>query len=220
MTHAPEIIAHRGANREAPENTLAAFEKALDIGVNGIELDVQFSRDGVPLVHHDPAIAGQPIIGMSVAEVQSLKPVPALADVIALVNGRCKLYVEVKAKEATMAVIELLAPHADWCAIHSFDHRIPGVASTFEEIPAGILLVSYLVDVVHAMDAAGARDVWQQADFIDAALVYAVHKAQGRVIAWTVNDPERARQLVDLGVDGICTDIPREIMDATGRRAG
>jgi glycerophosphoryl diester phosphodiesterase len=217
MTHRVEIIAHRGANREAPENSVAAFEKALEIGVDGIELDVQFSRDGVPLVHHDPVIAGRPILDLSAAEAQLLKPVPALRDVIVLVNRRCRLYVEIKAPEATMAVTEMLAPHAEWCAIHSFDHRIPAVAALHSDTPAGILLVSYLVDIVGAMNAAHARDVWQQADFVDQALVATVHGAGGRVIAWTVNNADRASELISLGVDGICTDVPREILAVTNR---
>ncbi len=211
-----EIIAHRGANREAPENTFPAFEKALALGVDGIELDIQFSRDGVPLVHHDPAVAGRAIKGLSASEVQLLKPMPSLAEVITLVNQRCQLYVEIKAPGATEAVIRLLAPHAQWCAIHSFDHRVPA-ATRDSEVPAGILLVSYLVNIVGAMEAAHARDVWQQADFIDRPLVENVHNAGGRVIAWTVNDAERARELIGLGVDGICTDVPREILKVTNQ---
>ena len=217
VSHSVEIIAHRGANREAPENTLPAFEKALAMGVDGIELDIQFTRDKVPLVHHDPAISGQAIIGLSASEVQSLKPMPSLMDVVALVNQRCRLYVEVKAPEATDEVVRLLARHARWCAIHSFDHRIPAVAALHSDIPAGILLVSYLVDIVGAMNAAHARDVWQQADFIDQTLVATVHGAGGRVIAWTVNNADRARELISFGVDGICTDVPMEILAVTNK---
>ena len=220
VKHSVEIIAHRGANREAPENTLPAFEKALAMGVDGIELDVQITSDGVPIIHHDPVVGGQPIVGMTVAELKKLKPAPTLAEVLTLVNGQCRLYVEVKAPTATDAVIHLLAPHHEWCAIHSFDHRIAAVASLFTECPTGILLVSYLVKTVPAMEAANARDVWQQADFVDRALVTDVHLAGGRVIAWTVNDANRARELIDLGVDGICTDLPREMLPVAGRTPG
>jgi glycerophosphoryl diester phosphodiesterase len=216
MTARVETIAHRGANREAPENTLAAFEKALAAGVDGIELDVQFSQDGIPLVHHDPVVAGRAISSLAAAEIQAVKPVPTLADVLELVDRRCRLYVEIKAPAATETVVRQLGPHSDWCAIHSFDHRsVALAAATNPQIPGGILLVSYLVDVVAAMDAASARDVWQHADYVDRALVESIHQAGGRVIAWTVNDPERARELIDLGVDAVCTDVPREIVRLT-----
>ncbi|HWP72210.1 MAG TPA: glycerophosphodiester phosphodiesterase, partial [Gemmatimonadaceae bacterium] len=55
-----EIVAHRGANREAPENTLPAFRRAIELGVHGIELDGQYTRDHIPVVHHDPALSRSP----------------------------------------------------------------------------------------------------------------------------------------------------------------
>ena len=74
-------------------------------------------------------------------------------------------------------------------------------------LPSGILSVSYLVDPQGALRAANARDYWQEASMIDESLVDAVHNARGRVIAWTVNDPDQARRLASMGVDGICTDV-------------
>ncbi|CAG1769689.1 partial putative glycerophosphodiester phosphodiesterase 1, partial [uncultured bacterium] len=70
---AVELIAHRGANREAPENTLAAFSAALEIGVEGIELDVHATADGIPVIHHDPVIGEgrTPIADLSLAAVRS-----------------------------------------------------------------------------------------------------------------------------------------------------
>ena len=216
-----EIIAHRGANREAPENTLAAFERALDAGVDGIELDIQYTLDDVPVVHHDPAIQGRPIASLSAAEVRVMKPAPSLAEVIELVNGRCRLYVEVKSAAATATVVRQLGPHSHWCAIHSFDHRVAAQTVRLNaDIPVGILLVGYLVDLPAAMRAAGARDVWQQADYIDQALVDQVHVAGGRVIAWTVNDPARSHHLVALGVDAVCTDTAREMIRGMKRSTG
>ena len=74
-----------------------------------------------------------------------------------------------------------------------------------------MLLSSYLVNTVAAMDAAHATDLWQQASYIDASLVADVHAAGHRIIAWTVNDLDQVRGLMAMGVDAICTDIPREI---------
>jgi glycerophosphoryl diester phosphodiesterase len=74
--------------------------------------------------------------------------------------------------------------------------------------PIGLLSDSYLLDTAAALRAADARDWWPHWRLVDAALVAAVHGAGGRVIAWTVNDPDAARRLAALGVDGICTDVP------------
>jgi glycerophosphoryl diester phosphodiesterase len=77
-----------------------------------------------------------------------------------------------------------------------------------------VLSASYLVDTVAAMRAADARDLWQHWSMVDAALVDAVHAAGGRVLVWTVNDAALARDLAAAGVDGICTDLPAEILAA------
>lgn len=214
----PEIIAHRGANREASENTIPAFQRALDIGVDGIELDVHVTRDNVPIVHHDPVLPdGGRIERMDSADLERRTDAPTLAQVLELVNGRCQVYIEIKAPAALAPTVDLLTRRTDWCSIHSFDHRVARQAREFNSgVRTGILLVSYLVDIEHAMTTASAHDVWQQAEFVDAELVSRVHRTAGRVIAWTVNDPVRARTLAAMGVDGVCTDVPRVLSDAFG----
>jgi glycerophosphoryl diester phosphodiesterase len=138
--------------------------------------------------------------------------------VLELIDGRCRLYVEIKASAATESVVDRLRSRAAWCAIHSFDHRVAARAAKLApEVPVGILLVSYLIDIETAMHAAAARDVWQQADYVDQALVDRVHAAGGRVVAWTVNDTARAAELLAIGVDAICTDMPRELLAVTKR---
>jgi glycerophosphoryl diester phosphodiesterase len=212
------VVAHRGANREAPENTLEAFRRAIEIGVQGIELDIQITRDGIPVVHHDPDLPSTrvPIASLTVAELRAKSSAPTLDEVLELVNARCQLFIEIKAPAAIESVVRRLNTRRSWCAVHSFDHRIPAFARALDpELTTGVLLVSYLVDVAAAMRAAGARDLWQHADYIDRDLVKRVHEdAGGRVFAWTVNEVARARELVAMGVDCICTDSPREIMSA------
>ena len=217
-----EIIAHRGANREAPENTLPAFQTALDIGVNGIELDVQLTADGIPVVHHDAFLRdsqASAIATLSLSDLRQLSDAPRLEEVLTLVGARCRVYVEIKAATAVDAVVELLKSRLEWCTVHSFDHRVALRARALDPaIRTGILLVSYLVDVAAALRAANAADLWQHADFVDQELVDRVHAANGRVIAWTVNDIPRAKALVKMGVDALCTDVPRELL--TGLNEG
>lgn len=214
----PEVIAHRGANREARENTLGAFELALEARADGIELDIQLSREGTPVVHHDPALPAPapdgprvPLNSVGSSELRR-QSIPTLDEVLELVAGRCRLYVEIKDGRAVEAVVRRLSGFESWCAVHSFDHRVSRRARELNPaLPSGILLVSRLVDTAAALRAAGARDVWQHAELIDRDLVTEVHDANGRVIAWTVNDETACRQLIGLGVDGICTDLPRAL---------
>ena len=214
------IVAHRGANREAPENTLDAFKRAIEIGVQGIELDIQFTRDRVPVVHHDPLlpVTRRAISSLTLEELRLESAAPTLDEALELVDGRCQLHIEIKAPTAVEAVVERLTTRRDWCSVHAFDHRVVAKTRMLDpEVRTGILLVSYLIDIEAAMRAAGARDLWQHTDYIDRELAERVHAAKGKLFAWTVNDVAKARALVAMGVDAICTDTPREIMSALTR---
>ena len=221
-----ELIAHRGAPRERRENTLASFARALAHDADGLELDVHFSADGVPVVHHDAvfgdvsgAHAGVALCTLTAATITTIEVapgerVPTLRDVASLVGARATLYVEVKAvatDDDLCAVVDALAGPLDGrrprFALHAFDHRIARRAADIAPgIPTGILSESYLVDTTVALRAARARDLWQHWSQVDAPLVREIHDAGGRVIAWTVNDGERARRLATMGVDALCTD--------------
>ena len=224
MTRSPELIGHRGAPRERPENTIASFLRALDLGADAIELDVHATRDGVVVVHHDFLVQERPIADLTAAEVADLRvsgeAIPTLSDVLDTVGSRATVYVEIKGRAIEQRVIAVLGRSSSPQAvpIHSFDHRAVVRARALQPtLTGGILLVSYLVEPERALRAAGARDYWQEWTMIDEDLVRAIHAARGRVIAWTVNDPDQAQRLAALGVDGICTDQLQLIGPALGR---
>jgi glycerophosphoryl diester phosphodiesterase len=225
----PEIIAHRGVPHELPENSLPSFRRALELGADGIELDVHLTADGVLVVHHDPLLTAP--VDQSDARPPRIDeltwealgeypiaygvPIPRLADVLELVGIDATVYVEVKAPGAEAEVVRCIRAAGATCAIHGFDHRVSLRGATIApEIPTGILLDSYLVDPVAALRAAKARDYWQRWEYIDSALVAGVHGAGGRVVAWTVDNAAGARSLRDIGVDAICTNVCREMRSA------
>lgn len=227
MSRSPELIGHRGAPRERPENTLASFLRALDLGADAIELDVHATRDGVVVVHHDfvprasssvASLQGRPIAELTAAELATFRvsgePIPTLSDVLAAIGTRATVYVEIKGRAIEQLVVATIARGASREAVpvHSFDHRMVARARAIDSsVVSGILLASYLVEPERALRAARARDYWQEWSMIDEHLVRAVHGAEGRVIAWTVNEPDEARRLASIGVDGICTDVPQVI---------
>lgn len=226
MSATLEIIAHRGAPRERPENTLSAFALALDHGADAIELDVHATSDGVVVVHHDPvprarasddALRGRPIARMTHAELRGFvvgedERIPTLEEVLTLVRGRATAYVEIKGAAIEDRVVDVIRRSGAECAVHSFDHRVARrVRELDPTLPTGILLSSYLLDPAAALRAAGARDFWQQWEFVDGRLVDDVRRAGGRVMAWTVNSVAAARSLVDMGVVGICSDVAGEL---------
>jgi glycerophosphoryl diester phosphodiesterase len=216
----PTIIAHRGASKEAPENTLAAFARALELGADGIELDVHKTVDDVVVVHHDPVprpatgendLAWKPFSAMTVAEVQRLRPgdqaIPTLKEVLDLIGDRATIFCELKGAGVVELAAPLLARHAGPTAMHSFDHRaIQRAGDLAPRIPRGILVVSRLVDTPHALTSANASTLWVHREHVDAALVQEVHLCGKTVIVWTANDPLDITRLASLGVDGICSD--------------
>jgi glycerophosphoryl diester phosphodiesterase len=217
-----ERIGHRGAPREYPENTLPAFQRAIELGADAIELDVHVTVDGVPVVHHDPEVrndshsSGSGVLAemtwREVARVE-LAPgiaIPSLLQVLEAVGDRATVYVELKGSNSERATLDVIAASPARCAVHSFDHdAIIRAARLAPAIRRGILFDAYPVDVEAAMNEASALDVWPQWKLIDAPLVERVHASGGRVIAWTVNATAAAEQLVRLGVDGLCGDDVR-----------
>jgi glycerophosphoryl diester phosphodiesterase len=222
-TRSVELIGHRGAPRDRPENTLAAFDAALARGADGIELDVHATADGAVVVHHDPVLAGadRPIASLDSSEVARHRvrgePVPTLDAVLDLCAGRARVYVELKGRGIEHLVIDRIRAHRAECAVHSFDHR--AVRRARELAPAlrrGILLDAYLVDVAAALRAADAQDLWQEWRWIDGPLVDAARAAGARVVAWTVNQPADGRALVAAGVEAVCTDALPALAELRG----
>ena len=216
-----ERIGHRGAPREYPENTLPAFERAIALGADAIELDVHVTIDGVPVVHHDPelrvarALRRRALAEMTWSDVAGVElapgiPIPSLEQVFEVVGDRATVYVELKGSNSERATLDVIAANRTPCAVHSFDHAtITRAARLAPGVRRGILFDAYPNDVEAAMNEASALDVWPEWKLIDAPLVERVHAVGGRVIAWTVNATTTAEQLIRLGVDGLCGDDVR-----------
>jgi glycerophosphoryl diester phosphodiesterase len=227
----PALIAHRGAPREHPENTLPSFARALELGADGIELDVHATRDGVVVVHHDPvprattterALARRPIAQLTYEQLATFSvapgiPIPTLAEVLALVGEAAVVYVELKGASVERQAIDVIQGRKVRCAIHSFDHAAIARARTLApDIRRGLLFSRRDADPGAALEAAGALDAWPEWPLVDQSFVDSVRRIGGSIIAWTVNDARAARHLASMGVDGICTDDIQLVAPARG----
>jgi glycerophosphoryl diester phosphodiesterase len=209
-----QYIAHRGVHDVFTENTLDAFQRALDLGFQAIELDVHVTADGICVVHHDESVI-TPKVALSIRgtyfdTLHAAAPLlPRLDEVLDLVAGKAHVHVELKNRDVEKELANVLrATRAD-ASVHSFDHEVVLRMKRFlPQLRTGILQTSRLVDSVHALKAAEATDLWQWHEFVDRALIEEVAGGGGTVIAWTVNTPSEWRVLDDLGVAGICTDLP------------
>jgi glycerophosphoryl diester phosphodiesterase len=220
------VIAHRGASAYEYENSRAAFRAAKARGADAIELDIHAAADGVLFVHHDEVVSGVHITRSTAAQVRALRlpngeSVPALEDALAVIDPALQVFIEVKSlppefDDRLLAAVESSGRGGGArFAVHAFDHRVVRrLGLVRPALTRGVLLASYPLRPLEALQDTGATVLWEEQSLIDAALVDELHGAGYRIYAWTVNDPDDLRRLVALRVDGLCTNVPD-----VGRRA-
>jgi glycerophosphoryl diester phosphodiesterase len=223
-------LGHRGASADAPENTLAAFKTALQWGAAGIELDVQFSSDHQVVVIHDETLdrttdgKGQ-VNRRSLAHLKALDAglwfsaefagvrLPTLAETLAFADGKLLLDIEIKkcrdSKELARDVVGLLNPYnPDQYLITSFDKTaIEQVKAMQPGLRTGLLANRR------------RRGIWQGSwDFIilhdalvEKRLLRLANESGKRIIAWTVNDEKRMKDLIEQGVGRMITNHPNRL---------
>ena len=231
--HRPFVISHAACKGHAPENTLLGVRKAIELGADGIEIDVYASRDGVPVLIHDETVdrttnGSGPVSEMSMAELRKLdagggERIPALAEVLEVTKDRALLVIEVKQagiEEQVLRVVRELGALND-CVVHSFN---PQVVSRFRAaepaLPAALLIGA--VDVTDwgqlfsfalSLNAQGISVFFPM---VDAGLVWRAHLRKLSFYTWTVNEADEMGRLRDCGVDAITTDYPDRLREALG----
>lgn len=235
----PLIIAHRGASAYAPENTLSAFEKAIQMGVLVIETDVHQTKDSVIVIMHDLSVDrttnGKGLIkDLSVNEFKALtierdkkeleEHPPTLEEAIKLINGRCKLLIELKKGSSYYPniekhIVDLLKKynaHTWVYTIHSFDKQaLINVSKRDSNINLQKLIVFKFPLVSFNFDKQFTKDdftSWQGVNvyyrFCSKRVIKKIHRLGKTVYVWTVNKPRVARKFARRGVDGIITNKP------------
>jgi glycerophosphoryl diester phosphodiesterase len=219
-------IAHRGASGHAPENTLLAFAKALELGADGIELDVRITLDGSLVVYHDESLERltghhrlvtqmtyNELLGHRLRQEQHI---PTLDETLSFLNDRCLLNVEIKASSAALAVVDLLTLQINkglWRAsnllVSSFDTNVLAqIAKLSPGISLGVITSDDFEGAISFATKIKASSVHPHYSLINDALVAKAHANRLKVFAWTVNDPLEIARLKNLSVDAVITDYP------------
>ncbi len=212
------LLAHRGDHRAAPENTLAAFAAALAIpGVDGLELDVRASADGVAIVLHDATLTrvqGRRVRAsrLTVADLAG-QGVPTLADVLAACPPGAFLDVELKEDVGEAALGPLRAARAlpggsvAGVVVSSFDRAALATVRRLEPTWPTWLNTAWLSDrairAARDLGCAGIAAEWHR---IDARRVERVRAAGLELAAWTVRDPVVRDRLAALGLVAACVE--------------
>jgi glycerophosphoryl diester phosphodiesterase len=239
----PWIIAHRGASGHAPENTFAAFERAVQLGAGFIETDLRLTRDAKFVAFHDANLERTTngfgaVHDHTLAELQQLdagmwydrqfmdQRIPTLDEILEFAREHdIVFYLEIKYSTAwgmhhTLAGALGKAQHAARTIVISFD---PGTIDAVRKLePAmmtGLLVENATGDPVQAALSVGARQICPQVDLVTPELVERAHRADLHVVTWTVDDAEKMRAMMDAGVDGIMTDLPDRLRAVIEDRA-
>lgn len=230
----PLNFAHRGFTVKAPENSLAAFREAIEVGADGLELDVRTCKSGEVIVFHDPTLArmtnGRGFVkNKTLDELKSLRmqsehamyeeQIPTLEEVIELVNNRVLFNIEIKTNglpknDLERKVVEIIRKHGieNKTIVSSFN---PLVIRRIRKIDDKILK-GYLIDKnfnvrrseIFLTKMSGAEAVHIDKSLATNKLVRKIQEFGFYCIVWSVNDPKMMRRLTDLGVNGIITDRP------------
>lgn len=222
-------IAHRGAKGYEPENTLQAFQKALDLNADGIELDVHLSADGHIMVIHDETIDkmtnGKGFVNtLSLPELKSFLiaekyEIPTLKEVFDLVNKKCFINIELKSRDALQCVSTLIDEYVsekkwsyDHFIVSSFDWNALQEVHKFDsKIPIGVLTETNLALALAFAETIKAKAIHPYYHLLNEDNVVEMQQKGFLVLPWTVNIEEDIQKIKSFKVDGIISDFPDKI---------
>jgi glycerophosphoryl diester phosphodiesterase len=237
------VIAHRGASGNAPENTLAAFKKAVALGATFIETDLQLSRDARFVAIHDPTVNrttnGQGAVHeMTLAELRRLdagswfgsefagERIPTLQEILEFSKKYdVVFYLEIKPSGSwggEQALVSALRESGEIprTVVISFDAAIVRTMRNIEPtLMTGLLYDGQIENPLEKALAIGARQLAVRGDLVTPAFIAEVHKKDLQMVCWTVNHPAHMRMLAAAGVDGIMSDYPDRLVAAVKKEA-
>ncbi|OBX26774.1 glycerophosphoryl diester phosphodiesterase [Gelidibacter algens] len=226
MKNLPLKIGHRGAKGHVAENTLESIKKALELGVDAIEIDVHLSTTGELVVFHDFTLerlttdAGE-IAMKSLKELKELRingqfEIPTLLEVLDLIDKKCMLNIELKGLRTafeTCKSIQLYTETKGWnfdgFLVSSFNHEeLKTVFNINKNIPLAVLTESDLDMAKNFAQTINAKAIHPVHHLLNKKSVRQLQKLGFEVNTWTVNDIETIQRIKTYGVDGIFSDFP------------
>lgn len=215
-------IAHRGASAQAPENTLAAIRRAIELGAAWVEVDVQACADGLVVIHDDTLerttdghglVATHTLATLRTLDAGGGERIPLPQEVLDRCRGRCAVNLELKGPDVVPRLLpllrcalgdgwsarDLLASSFDWAQLATLRAALPG-------LPLGVLAEQVDAAVCTTAQQLGAAVIACALEHADADAVTRAHGAGCALWVFTVNDATDAARLAALGVDGVFTD--------------
>jgi len=221
------FIGHRGAAGEKFENSMSAFEYALSLDIDAIELDIQLHRGELWVIHdHDlERLTGamgrfDKLDDPAALRLQNGEPIPKLGEVLDLCWGKIPLNIEIKSPATGPALLALLEQYPaieaesdlPWIIISSFDHRqmleLRSQDCCWALAP---IILGIPLNARQLIDDIKPFSFHLHNEYLDFGLVREIQQQGVRVMVFTVNKPDRVNELRNAGIDGIFTDYPSKL---------
>ncbi len=232
----PLIISHAACGGHAPENTLAGIRKAIELGSEAIEIDLQASADGVPVLMHDLTVdrttkgSGE-VAKLTLEELRALdaggEPVPTLAEVLDLTIGKVLLVMEIKApgiEEHVARVVHEKQALNDVMAWSFYPPALQGMRAAEPRIPCALLVGGESMPEWERMRSLalklGVQGVSVFTPAIDERVVEDCRRRGLALYTWTPDTETAIERAVRAGVDGVCSNFPDRVVTVLGRLAG
>ena len=231
----PWVIAHRGASGHAPENTMAAFQRAVELGCGFIETDLQLTRDARFVAMHDSTLdrttnGRGAVHDFTLAELKELdagkwfdrefmdQKIPTLEEILEFSRKNDVIfYLEVKYDSALgmhHSLVGALNKMGDAARsiVISFDQStLAALRQVDTSLMMGLLVEEPSTDLPKTAIELGVRQLCPRVDLINTELVDAAHRLDLQVVTWTGDDPQQIRDVVAAGVDGIISNFPDRV---------
>ncbi|GAA5215562.1 glycerophosphodiester phosphodiesterase [Corallincola platygyrae] len=219
------VIAHRGASGYAPENSLTAIAKAIEMQVDAIEIDLHCIEGELLVIHdrwlHRTTRASGQLRDYSLEALRQIDagdghPIPTLWEVLSLIDGQTDLNLELKCENAllpTLKTLDRAVTEQNFTPgqflISSFNHHLLNESVTIQpKYATGALTASCPIDYATFAQTLGCYAIHLDIDFVNQAFVKDAHQRGLKVFVYTVDEPADIAFLEELGVDGIFSNYP------------
>jgi glycerophosphoryl diester phosphodiesterase len=213
-------VGHRGARAYEPENTLRSFKRALELGVNAVELDVRMTKDGEIVVIHDAEVDrttnGKGLVNqLTLKEIKQFKTekdekIPTLEEVLDFLDKKLTVLIELKEtglETKLLKTVQKKGLEKNVVIVSFLEEALRKVRELNQKVETGLIYVKHKNPVKSATDLK-ATYLLPLYRFTHSADVQKAHQNGLKVVVWTINKPEEVVEYVEKGVDGITSDSP------------
>jgi glycerophosphoryl diester phosphodiesterase len=220
-------IGHRGARAYAPENTITSFKKAIEIGVDAIELDVRKTKDNELVVIHDADVKrttnGKGLVSeLTLKEIKGFsaeggEKIPTLEEALDFLRKKVKVFIELKEEGIEKQVLSIVHEKGlgkNVVLVSFLEDALKKVRELDDDICTGLIYATHRNPVKAALELK-ASYLLALYRFTHTANVQKAHENGLKIVVWTINNPEEAKEYAKKGVDGIASDKPDILVAAS-----